>query len=205
MDEQVRKILKENLVLDINENMLEEIKDDIIIDNILKHKYRESIKNLMYSCSLGLAVKSIVNGRNFPFSRVSDRIIETLKNNPKYRESNLNAFKIHYKDGGDLMDTELVHLATVGYFFEGKRYPVDCYTCDNISTISDRISSYRYILKYAFNSIEREKVSIKDMTTSKQIKNYRLTPGRVFCFDHDINNPKILNVETIPEFSSLVE
>ena len=186
-----------------NKKNLSIIKEHLILDRIFNYDFKKQIKVDISSFFLYLILKQLVDNSNFPHTRILNKIYEFVikKNenelNQRQKECiNKIITKSRYH-GKDLMDTELIHFATIGYYCNGKRFPVNCYTLDNYNKLRERVSLYKSSLKGILDFVmqneeksEREKI--------EKIRSHHFIPGKIICFDRNIKHVKTLSVEKIP-------
>ena len=158
---------------DFNEKNLKDVKESFVMDRIFEHDFRDDIKKSVFRFFVqNIAVPAtVVEGSNLPFSRAFFKFVEyTVKDNKsktvKDNKSEFSQNKWNKIDkildearysGKDLMDTELIHFATIGYCFDGKRYPVNCYVFlhedeKEYKAIQHRISIHKGVFKVGLTS-----------------------------------------------------
>ena len=181
---------------------LDNIKKDFIHDILSQHKLEKPIINDVYSMICGDICKAITkDNSNFPFARFATILFKYCisKYPDSYQRKIMEDFisNAQYHEGKDLMDTELIHMTTIGYFNEGKRHPVYAYTCDDYEKVLSRIFIYKFILEGIFKMIKQEVEIRKNQDIINQIENYSIAEGKIVCLNHDIQIEKVLDVKEI--------
>ena len=197
------------LIGKLDQGHLDTIKKEVVLDRCFSHKFKEGINREVDSYYLGvMAFDIVIRNSNFPFGRVATNFWKGLTNYVSTKDPGAIERKrkyieritknCAYKRGRDLMDTELIHLSTVGHYSQGKRKPVHCYTFDDYKKIEDRIALYKSILRCSFDGVISEAERLGNEDLSDKMKTYSFAEGKVTCFEKsNIRNFKTLEINNV--------
>ena len=200
LEEQKSKGVNDYYYKTFNKKNLSIIKENLTLDRIFNYDFPKQIKADMYCFFLPFILKQLGNNSNFPFTRISNKIYEFIikKNELNQRQKEcINKITKSRYHGKDLMDTELIHFATIGYYCDKERFPVNCYTLDGCEKLYDRVSLYKSSLKGILDFVMQNEEESERKKIEK-IRSHHFIPGKIICFDRNIKYVKTLSVEKIP-------
>lgn len=173
------------------------IVDYLLTDFIYKYKYPASLYATVYNLfSVGILQEETPGYQFSKFRVIVDfwqRNYEKLKKHskaPKHALEKTNK-AMSLKTKKDFVDTELVHMTTMGFIHQRSHYPVIGLTTDNIDNLIHRIAVYK-----GFIQVNKDKYLKSGIKIRKSIENHN--GGHLIFFDKKINITKQISVENIP-------
>ena len=150
----MRKFYFDLYFREIEENPnVEMILEWLALDRVLATFYNVSKSYHLNRYLYVTMVKFLQDRRNNSFARLSHRIWQDLLRrmpNPSQKllsDCELIEKYCNYKEGGDLLDADIVHYACVGRFTDEKSHRVLCCASDPIESTVFRISQLKSFLK----------------------------------------------------------
>lgn len=162
----------------------EYIHQALAFDYIQKYPYpKELIKKMVTSFAVG-AFRAPEQGYNICWSRIIGHLWNSIEPSDleRYQISKEDNLKVKredylYKFNSDLMDTELTHIAAVGWCADENLHPVICFTSDPPEKVKFRIAIYKALL----DSVEERISKINEEISFKPIP---FQPGLVAICEH---------------------
>ena len=142
------------------------------------HSYPSKRKEEIFVSGLLDFFFSLKAGYNVSQFRLVSELGKWLLNKgPKTEENKRILANISLKEWRDLLDTEIVHYAVMGYLENGKMYSVDVFTSDNEQVIRDRIFVYKKSIEHIKMIYKKERLKLP----------FAPSFGRIHICDNDCN------------------
>jgi len=173
----------------------QEICEDLALDRMLQFHYPESIVKKLHMGGFWLMLRDALRvGSNASFFRLVLQMWERLPVRKRRQLFNIDNQKefakiFSMKSSRDLLDTELVHLASIGTMFKGKRVPVDAFTLDSPTVVMNRVIIYKGALQMIREKFEESGLDASIFSSTQ--------PGRVHFFSPEGCLQTTINVNSV--------
>ena len=204
------KPFKEFILKEICPNLTTEFfelfKHNIIIDRLLGHRWSAKLKLHVDAELLRCTVYYLQQGYNVAFTKLVKSFFIGIKNelkeellskNPGITTNNVDRLfekvekSLSLKASSDLVDTEIIHFATIGWNTSNDFLGVECFTCDNYEDLKWRVIMYKTIIDYGCDIV----------TNGPQFASCD-----IHILDENLHGSKILKMDQIkPLYESLID